>query len=289
VRWSPVCLLLACSSSAALSPPLDSGTVDDLSAAAAADLTGVAAAADLAVAPSPSPADPKDNDQDGLDDAQELAWAQSYLPYLSISPQDKCPTGGILARISPHPGDPKLLHILYDVLYDQDCGLGGHAGDDEVFAVTVNPQKPAPDGIVAMIAISHQGTPCERTSSCGRCTGQTACATLMKGGAAWPAVWPARDKHGNYVNRTNSCTTFGTCFDACDDNSAPAAPPIVNAGEPGHPLVHDLTDEGFITAANGWKNMQLFHYDPWGGTDFGGAGNVAGDLVDPAFDTPACD
>src|SRR4051812_22779722 len=44
-----------------------------------------------------------DQDQDGLDDAQELAWAQQYLPYISMSPQDECPTAGIAVRVSPHP------------------------------------------------------------------------------------------------------------------------------------------------------------------------------------------
>jgi hypothetical protein len=66
------------------------------------------------------------------------------------------------------------------------------------------------------------------------------------------------------------------------------APPIVNAGEPGHPLVGDLTTQGFITAQNGWKNMELFHFDPWADKTFGGAGNISHDLVDPAYDTPAC-
>jgi len=45
---------------------------------------------------------------------------------------------------------------------------------------------------------------------------------------------------------------------------------------------------GFITAANGWKNMELFHFDPWKSQSFGGAGDISKDLVDPAFDTPAC-
>jgi hypothetical protein len=34
--------------------------------------------------------------------------------------------------------------------------------------------------------------------------------------------------------------------------------------------------------------MELFHFDPWKDQNFGGAGNVSQDLVDPAFDTPAC-
>ncbi len=58
--------------------------------------------------------------------------------------------------------------------------------------------------------------------------------------------------------------------------------------EPCFPLVNDLTTQGFITAANGWTEQALFHYDPWGGQPFGGADVIASDLTDPAFATPPC-
>jgi hypothetical protein len=65
-------------------------------------------------------------------------------------------------------------------------------------------------------------------------------------------------------------------------------PPVVNAGEPVHHLVTDLTTQGFITA-NGWTEAALIHFDPWNPTmDFGGAGNIASDLVDPAFVAAPC-
>jgi hypothetical protein len=260
-----------------------------------ADAAG-APAPDGAIAPAPDLGGPPaivDQDHDGLDDAQELAWARDYLPYISHSPTEGCALGGLLVRVSPHPQNAKLLHIIYDFLYDNDCGtaiggIGGHPGDDEVFATTVDPSRPGPDGIVAMKAISHQGTICERTSECGRCPGQKACATLDRSGQAWPAVWPSKDKHGSYVNRADSCGVFNTCGDVCEDNPTPTVPDVVNAGEPMSAMVHDLTTNGFITTANGWTNMQLFHYDPWSGKDFGNAGVVSADLVDPAFDTPAC-
>jgi hypothetical protein len=139
-----------------------------------------------------------------------------------------------------------------------------------------------------MKAISHQGTPCERVSSCGQCGGLAACQSLMRGGAAWPAIWPSRGKHGLYVNRSQRCTLVTTCADACEDNGTSASPPMVNAGEPARALVHDLTTGGFITAQNGWQSAALMHFDPWADQKFGGAGNVSQDLVDPAFDTPVC-
>ena len=228
-----------------------------------------------------------DQDGDGLDDAMELAWAQQYLPYLSVAPNEECPTSGIVVRVSPHP-TAGFVHIIYDVLYNDDCGIGGHVGDDERFAITVDPSMPPPLGIVSVKGISHKGSICEKESDCGRCAGQTACATLVENGTQWPAVWVAKDKHGNYVNRASTCQFTDTCLDDCQDNSAPAMPPIVNVGEPCHPLVSNLTTMGFITTQNGWTHMELFNYDPWGGLNFGGASVIATDLTDPAFDTPAC-
>ena len=64
------------------------------------------------------------------------------------------------------------MHIVYDQLYALDCGLDGHIGDDEVFGATIDPSVPAPGGLVALVAISHQGTPCERVTTCGSCAGE---------------------------------------------------------------------------------------------------------------------
>lgn len=235
----------------------------------------------------PAPATSGDQDRDGLDDAMELAWAQQYLPYLSIAPDEECPTAGIVVRVTPL-AISGFVSIRYDVLYDQDCGIGGHVGDDERFAMTVDVTMPPPAGIVTIKAISHKGSICEKESDCGRCPGQMACATLLLNGTPWPAVWVSKDKHGNYVDRQSTCQFDNTCLDECTDNPTPATPPIVNVGEPCFPLVNNLTTQGFITAANGWTNPSLFNYDPWGGQPFGGADVIATDLTDPAFETPPC-
>lgn len=217
----------------------------------------------------------------------ELAWAQQYLPYLSISPHDECPTAGIVARVEPLE-IAGFVRIRYDVLYDRDCGLGGHIGDDERFAISVDTSRPPPDGIVTIKAISHKGSVCEKESDCGVCPGQMACATLVANGVARPAVWVSREKHGNYVDRSSTCQFDNTCLDECEDNATPASLPIVNVGEPCFPLVNDLTTQGFITTANGWMEQSLFHYDPWGGQPFGQADVIASDLTDPEFATPPC-
>jgi hypothetical protein len=236
--------------------------------------------------PADGPAGANDGDRDELDDAMELAWAQQYIPYLSIAPEDDCPTAGIVVRVEPLPMG--FVRIRYDVLYDEDCGIGGHVGDDERFAMTVNPMVAPPQGIVTIKAVSHKGSVCGQESDCGQCAGQRACATLVKNGTPWPAVWAARDKHGNYVDRASTCRFENTCLDDCDDNPMTAALPIVNIGEPCFPLVHDLTTEGFITAENGWTHEALYHYAPWGGQPFGQGGVIASDLTDPDFETTAC-
>ena len=51
-------------------------------------------------------------------------------------------------------------------------------------------------------------------------------------------------------------------------------------------MTDDLTTSGFITGANGWTESSLMNFDPWVDHNFGGAGSVAKDLVDPAFLTP---
>jgi hypothetical protein len=273
-RWIVILGLAGCAA--------DDGTLADLSAHLADQASSPVDAAlppDLA---------PLDEDEDGLADSEELAIATAYLPYLSLSPFEQCATGGLLVRVRPHPADPTLVQIIYDHLYNADCGIQGHDGDDEVFGITVDPTVAPPAGIVAMRAASHQSTACERDSECGVCAGLTPCQTLPIGSVAWPVVWSSLDKHGSYVDAATSCAPGQTCLDVCTDNATPMVPLIVNAGEPGHPLVHDLTDQGFITTANAWTHMELFHYDPWKPGLFGGAGDISLDLVDDAFLAPAC-
>ena len=54
-------------------------------------------------------------------------------------------------------------------------------------------------------------------------------------------------------------------------------------GEPGSPLITNLSTHGFINGANGWTEQELMNFNPWGGDEFGGAGKVSEDLVDMAF------
>jgi hypothetical protein len=226
-----------------------------------------------------------DLDLDGLDDGFEQRIAEDYLPFVSISPDDECPTMGIVFRARPHPLDAGRVHVVYDMLYDIDCGAAGHVGDNEVVAITADPSVPPPAGILAIRAIAHQDTPCDHVTDCG-CGGE-ACTTQIWEGDHWPVLFASVGKHGNYLSEP-ACD--GACFftNHCDLATTPPAPMLVNAGEPSAPLTNDLTASGLITTANGWTSAELLDFDPWGTADFGGAGNVAEDLVDPDFETPVC-
>lgn len=227
-----------------------------------------------------------DNDGDGLDDAYELALANDYLPFISLAPDDGCTRDGLVVRVRPHPQDPTKISIFYDHLFESDCGLNGHTGDDEMFGIAIDPQVPPPLGILAIKTASHQNTPCERVTECTTCGVGNACDMAAMAGATYPVIYASKDKHGQYATK-GSCG-FGTCFDSCTLNAAPAHPAIVNAGEPGHPLATNLTTEGFITAGNGWTKAELMNVDPWAPGDFGGAGAIADDLIDDTFVATLC-
>lgn len=224
-----------------------------------------------------------DGDGDGLDDADELSLAQAHFPYYSLAPDDKCPRHGVLFRATPHPADSTKIAIWYVVLFEKDCGANGHVGDDEVFGAIVDPKTPAPAGLLALRAISHQGTLCEKTTTCGTLPSCKPCKTADKGGKAFPVVFASVNKHGGYVDEGTCDLNFVCDFGGCTLNPTPAAPPFANAGEPGKPLTNDLTQNGFVNAANGWTEPSLMGFDPWSNKEFGSAGNVTDDLGDTAF------
>lgn len=231
-----------------------------------------------------------DDDQDGLDDAREQQMAEQYLPYVSLDPGDGCPRSGLVARVRKHPADATKILIVYSHLFENDCGLSGHVGDNEAFGIAIDPAVPAPGGILAIKTASHQNTPCERDTECSTCPGDSrpACDRVSDGGAEWPVLYASKDKHGQYA-ALGRCSPLETCFDQCTLNPQRSRPPVINVGEATVALVHDLTTEAFINATNGWTAPELMNVDPWDGAhDFGDAGNIADDLQDEAFVPAAC-
>jgi hypothetical protein len=225
-------------------------------------------------------------DGDGLDDAYELAIATDYLPFISLDPADGCKRSGLVVRVRKHPADATKLLVIYDQLFEKDCGLSGHVGDNEVFGVAIDPSKPAPAGILALKTASHQNTICQRITECSTCgagDSRPACDVAQ----SRPVLYASKDKHGQYATK-GQCPLFGTCFDTCTLAPTPHRPPIANVGEPRKPLIANLTTEAFINAANGWTEASLMNIDPWAAGKFGGAGNIAEDLVDPVFVAAPC-
>lgn len=223
-----------------------------------------------------------DDDGDGLDDVYETQLARDYLPFLSLDPDDGCALSGLAVRVRAHPADATKILIVYDHLFETDCGLGGHTGDNEAFGVAIDPALPAPAGILAIRTASHQGTLCEHVSECSTCgDGRGACELQ----AGRPVLYASKGKHGQYARK---CSAFGTCLDTCTLAATAHVPPIVNVGEPDAPLVTDLTAQGFITATHGWTKPELMNVNPWGPGEFGGAGIIADDLVDPTFVPAPC-
>jgi hypothetical protein len=177
------------------------------------------------------------------------------------------------------------LSIWYVVLYERDCGrygLGGHIGDDEGFSAVIDPNVPPPAGILALRAISHQNTFFERKTNCGSLPGCSPCGTADLAGSPFPVVFASSNKHGQYVSQL-ACNTWLNDLGACSLSESPDEPPFVNAGEPGRPLSHDLTRDGFVTPENGWAEPSLMHFDPWANRRFGRASNTTEDLTDMAF------
>lgn len=230
-----------------------------------------------------------DSDGDGLADDLEDQLAREYLPYVSLDPGDGCALSGFVARVRKHPADPTKVLIIYSHLFEHDCGLGGHIGDNEAFGIAIDPAIPAPGGIEAIRTASHQGTPCQRTTECSTCgDSRTQCDVATDGGAQWPVLYASKDKHGQYASKSG-CPLIGTCFDQCTLNPAREIAPIVNVGEPEHHMVTNLTAQGFINATNGWSEAELMNFDPWNTmSDFGGAGNISGDLQDATFEPAPC-
>ena len=261
-RALAVLLLAACNAGAL--PPFDAGPPADL------------VSSDQAV-------NPLDRDQDGIDDATEAQIAMSYLPFLSLSGNDLCTTSGLAVRVTPS-AMPPLVMVRYAWLFDAECDNVPNEGSGGSISLLVNPGVVGAAGIIGVRAIAREGTGCQNISTCGQCLGQLTCATL--GGL--PAVWAGLDSHALYVNSTESCIPVTVCAAECDDAAMSAAPPMVNVGEPSVPLIHDLTDQGFITAANGRQSMSLMHYDPWGGLPFGAIAPVSDLLDGVAIDPPIC-
>jgi hypothetical protein len=220
-----------------------------------------------------------DRDGDGLDDDFEREVAEVNFPALHLASNEPCGTPhGVVYRVQRHPLNPKRLAVTYTVLYDIDCGsLNGHMGDAETFGITVDlDTQPGAPATVGVAAWAHLGTSCGSNSTCETGAATGACGSTSGAGASPEVViYASANKHANYLS-VDTCN--GNCLDRCDAGERITGP-LLDVGQPGHPLASDLTSQGFVQPSSGWAE-QLLHFDPWSTSEFGGGGQLAHPLTD---------
>jgi hypothetical protein len=215
----------------------------------------------------------KDQDGDGIDDDLEREVAEQNFPRVLMAVDETCGSPhGVIYRVRRHPAQPSRFAITYTVLYANDCGpLNGHLGDAESFAITVDPNAaPGSPATVGVEAWAHAGTTCASTSSCATAAATSECGDQSSGAVSSEIViYASREKHASYLS-TDTCDS--NCLDSCSAGTRIIGP-LLNVGEPGQPMVTDLTTQGFVQSADGWAN-ELLHFNPWGTTEFSGGGRL---------------
>lgn len=187
-----------------------------------------------------------DRDRDALDDRLEDDLAKRHFPAVhefgeTNGVKEDCP--GPLPRPVLYRARPRLANtqpddsyvaITYVLLYAEDCGALGHAGDNESFTLVLHRQPESGRWQTVMAsAVAHRGTEAEQRSV-GNGT----------------SIWVSRNKHANFAS-----------FDACGDSDVlgnecaldgPPPPHVVflNAGEPWAPLTNDLGDIVAVMASD---------------------------------------
>lgn len=198
-----------------------------------------------------------DADDDGLDDACELALARSFAPLLVVRP-GACEWredadggrlgGGYLFAVRARRAG--RVRIAYLPAYFRDCGWSGpkcgiplvrcdpHPGDSEMIIVDAVPAGEGRWRTEAVFLSAH-------------CFGSSDACRWYRGdelrrfewvdgesGGA-PVVWVAAGKHANYPSRA-ACDRGYRWMDSCDGNDAryrfPILSPAQNIGSPERPV-----------------------------------------------------
>ncbi len=224
-----------------------------------------------------------DQDADGIDDTFEREVAERNFPKVLLDTDEQCAVPwGVIYRVRRHPQNPRRIAIAYDVLNATDCGdLNGHVGDTENFAITVDlDAEPGAAATVGVKAWAHMNTVCGSTSSCETAPGTKLCASPPGTASSTSEViiWTSRNKHEAYLSRA---VCDDNCFDSCSVGQRVTGP-LLDVGQPGHPLVTDLTTQGFVQSADGWAD-ELLHFNPWSTAEFSGGGRLdtRSDLLAP--------
>ncbi len=159
-----------------------------------------------------------DTDYDWLDDECEYQLAKAFAPVFAVSPSDRCPGGEPYWAAKYFDqgfgGWGQFVRIAYMPAYYRDCGKSPHAGDSEFIMVSVHENTATRHWEVRDAYYSaHAGTPND-ASDYIRLSSDLEYPTRHR---AYPRVWTARNKHGNYRTR-NECNTRAAIDDNCSDN-----------------------------------------------------------------------
>jgi hypothetical protein len=159
-----------------------------------------------------------DTDDDWLDDECEFQLAKAFAPVFAISPSDGCPGGEPYWAAKYYPngfaGWGDFVRIAYMPAYYRDCGATPHAGDSEFIMVGVqfNPNTRHWESREAYFS-AHAGTP-NNASDYIRDRNDLEYPVRS---LAYPRIWIARNKHGNYRTRSE-CNNRAIFDDNCSDN-----------------------------------------------------------------------
>ena len=211
--------------------------------------------------PSKGPPSHTDSDSDGLSDALEqrllLQFAPSFMvgeKDCSVSPAEftpevetpdvKADNGTIYGQVFPAKDstDPAITaEIHYYHLWRKDCGSHGHPLDTEHVAVLVRASDPdlttATWKAIYWYAAAHENTVCD--------VSQIARAATLHAEDHGAAVWISPGKHASYLNKT--LCQRGCGADRCENMVPLHATPVINLGEPNHPMNGSL-----FTSSSEW-------------------------------------
>jgi hypothetical protein len=212
-----------------------------------------------------------DSDNDGISDSIEQSLLTQFSPHFYVGQHDcaglpavfqpgllqptaQAEDGTVYGEVFPvkmaGETEPMAEIHFYD-LWDRDCGAHGHHLDAEHVAVLVegssNDLAAAKWKAVYWYAAAHENTVCD--------VSQIARASALGAEDSGPKVWLSPGKHAAYLAK--SLCNHGCGADSCEVMKPMPTRPIINLGEPAHPM----NGSDFI-ASNAWPlEQKMSHTD----------------------------
>ena len=185
----------------------------------------------------------QDTDHDGLSDALEQSLLDQFAPTF-LADQNDCsnipaqftpglskPTvlrenGTIYGQVFPKNASYTEVEVHFYHLWRRDCGEHGHPLDTEHVAALLRQQPSGGWSAAYWYAAAHELTVCD--------VSQIARASTLKAEDHGATIWISAGKHGSYLNELLCHSGCGA--DRCDRMRPVPHAPIINLGEPSHPM-----------------------------------------------------